>query len=167
MKNAIIFHGSSSTPNDVWYPYAKKKLEEKGYKVSVPQLPPSDLLSDWLSLVLKEKYDSETVLIGHSSGAPLILSVLENINVKIKKAILVSGFITPLPANKNGQDPILQNSYDFEKIKMHSKEFIFINSTNDPWACDDKQGRAMFDKLGGTLIINNEGHMGSDTLAAI
>ena len=27
----------------------------------------------------------------------------------------------------------------------------------------DKQGRKMFDNLGGTLITNNEGHMGSDS----
>lgn len=41
-------------------------------------------------------------------------------------------------------------------------EIIFINSDNDPWGCDDKQGRKMFDKLGGTLIIRHDGHMGSE-----
>ena len=164
MKNAIIFHGSGSTPNDVWYPYLKAKLEAKGYKVSVPVLTadqPSPL-KIWLPLALKENYDKDTVLIGHSAGAPLILAVLENIKVKVKQAILVAGFITPLPANK-GKNPILQDKYGWEKIKKHCENFIFINADNDPWGCDEKQGKMMQEKLGGKLIVNHEGHMGSDS----
>lgn len=163
MKNVIVFHGSGSTPNDVWYPYAKEELTKKGYKVSVPVLTADDPapLKIWLPLALKEHYDSETVLIGHSAGCPLILSILENINVEVAKIILVAGFITPLPQN-NGYNPILQKEYNWEKIKNHAKEFIFINASNDPWGCDDKQGKAMQEKLGGKLIINQEGHMGSE-----
>ncbi len=41
---------------------------------------------------------------------------------------------------------------------------MFIHSDNDPWGCSEKQGKEMFDKLGGTLIIKHgEGHMGSDS----
>ena len=41
---------------------------------------------------------------------------------------------------------------------------ILINSDNDPWGCDDKAGKFIFDNLGGTLIIRHgEGHMGSNT----
>lgn len=164
MKNAIILHGSGSTPNDVWYPWLKQELQEKGYKVSAPILTADDPapLSVWLPLALKENYDAETVLVGHSSGAPLILSVLENLNVKVKQAIIVAGFITPLAVDK-GHNPILQETYNWDKIKNHVQDLIFINSDNDPWGCDDKQGKAMHQKLGGTLIINHEGHMGSDT----
>lgn len=40
----------------------------------------------------------------------------------------------------------------------------YVKSDNDPWSCDDKQGKRMFDKLGGTLIVrHDEGHMGSDS----
>ncbi|MFI5271216.1 MAG: alpha/beta hydrolase, partial [Candidatus Saccharimonadales bacterium] len=42
-------------------------------------------------------------------------------------------------------------------------DIIFINSIDDPWGCDDKQGRILFDKLGGTQIIRNDGHFGSGT----
>jgi predicted alpha/beta hydrolase family esterase len=164
VKNAIIFHGSGSTPNDVWYPWLKKQLEDKGYKVSSPILTADDPapLDVWLPLALKENYNEETVLIGHSSGSPLILSVLENLNVKVKQAIIVAGFITPLAVDK-GHNPILQETYNWEKIKSHVEDLIFINSDNDPWGCDDKQGKAMQEKLGGELIINHEGHMGSET----
>lgn len=44
------------------------------------------------------------------------------------------------------------------------KDLIFINSDNDPWGCNDKEGLYMWKHLGGTLILREgEGHMGSDS----
>jgi len=58
----------------------------------------------------------------------------------------------------------LQKQYNWKKIKKNVKDIIFINSSNDPWGCDDKEGLFLFKHLGGTLIIREgEGHMGSDT----
>jgi len=163
MKNVIILHGAGETPNSFWIPYAKKELEKKGYEVWIPQLPDTDnpVLDKWLPPVLNQgKFSEETIIISHSAGGPLALSVLENISVKIKKAILIAGYSAPLP---EGANDILQNNYDWQKIKENVKDIIFINSDNDPWACDDKQGKKMLDNLGGTLIIRHgEGHMGSD-----
>jgi len=162
MRNAIILHGAGETPNSFWFPYVRRELENKGYKVSIPQFPDTDNpeINKWLPVALKEKYDEDTIIIGHSAGCPLILSVLENITTKVKRVILVAGYVTPLP---EGANDILQKNYNWKKIKEHFREIIFINSDNDPWACDDKQGRTMFNNLGGTLIIRrSEGHMGSD-----
>jgi hypothetical protein len=163
MKNVIILQGAGETIESFWLPYIKKELEASGYAVWLPQLPGIDnpQLKEVLQFVLKRgKFSEETLLIGHSAGCPLILSVLENIPVKIKKAILVAGYCEPLPA---GANDILQKKYNWEKIKQNVDEIIFINSDNDPWGCDDKQGKIMFNNLGGTLIIRHgEGHMGSD-----
>lgn len=163
MKNASIFHGTGGNPTLFWTPYLKKHLQELGYTVWTPQLPDTDKpeLKNWLPYALDNgMYDTESVLIGHSAGCPLMLSILENIEVKIKLAIFVSGFVENLTSGKT--DPILQETYDWEKIKSHCEHFIFINSDNDPWKCDDKQGRIMFDNLGGELLIRHgEGHMGS------
>jgi len=161
MKNALILHGTSGTPNDFWFPWLKIELEKKGYTTSVPQLPNADNpdLKVWLPFILDNfKINAETVIIGHSSGCPLILSILENTVVKIKQVVLVAGFIEPL----NGElKAILQENYDWAKIKSHAEEFVFFNSDNDPWGCDDTMGRRMFDSLGGTLIIRHDGHFGS------
>lgn len=62
------------------------------------------------------------------------------------------------------KEPILQASYDWDKIQQHANEFVFINSDNDPWGCDDKAGRKLQEHLGGRLIIcKGQGHFGSDT----
>lgn len=165
MKNAIIFHGTGCNPKSFWQPYLAKELKDKGYKVWIPALPDVDhpSLQTWLPFVLdKGDFSEKTVLIGHSAGSPLILSILEHISVTVKKAILVAGYSRPKGVNME-KEPILQESYNWEKIKSHAKEFYFINSDNDPWGCTDVEGKYMLDHLGGTLIIKKgEGHMGSD-----
>lgn len=174
MKNAIMLHGSSCTPNSYWFPSIKKFLEKHGYSVWAPQLPNPEApnLKIQLPFVLKNAtFNNETIIIGHSSGCPLILSILENINVRINKAILVAGYARKLgkmekPSLKKLEqyaEPILPEKYNWGKIKHNVNDIIFINSDNDPWGCDDEEGYYMFKNLGGTLIIKHgEGHMGSD-----
>lgn len=161
---AIILHGTASHPDNYWYLWLKKELERAGFTVEVPHRPDMNTvpIDVYLPGVLAEHdFDEETVLIGHSSGVPLILSILENIDVKIAKAVLVAGFVEPLP------DPdvntILQESYDWGKIRAHADQFVILNSDNDPWGCDDTHGRKMFDNLGGTLVIRHDGHFGSNS----
>ncbi len=165
MKNAVILHGTSSKPTSFWFPSIKKFLENKGYEVLVPYLPEPDTpdLKLQLPFVLKNfKFNKDTIIIGHSAGGPLILAILENIGVRISKAILIAGY-----ARLKGDmqpEKILQSNYNWNKIRKNVKDLIFINSDNDPWGCDDKEGLYMFEHLGGTLIIRHgEGHMGSDS----
>src|SRR6185437_13545519 len=86
MKNVIILHGTSETKDSFWFPWLNTELEKRGYTISLPQLPDADTpdLGKWLPVALKEPYNSETILIGHSAGGPLQLSVLENIHDRIK-----------------------------------------------------------------------------------
>lgn len=166
MKNAIMLHGTACTPNSYWFPSVRKYLEDAGYSVWAPDLPDAGIpdLTKQLPYVLEHgKFGKETVIIGHSAGCPLALSVLENIDVAIHKAILVAGYARPKGEDPT-PEPILQKDYNWDKIRRHVRDLYFINSDNDPWGCDDKEGRYMFEHLGGTLIIRHgEGHMGSDT----
>jgi len=81
MKNAILLHGTSCTPDSYWLPSIRKFLEDRGYNVWVPQLPVPKApdLKVQLPFVLENaKFGNETILIGHSAGGPLVLSILEN-----------------------------------------------------------------------------------------
>jgi hypothetical protein len=40
------------------------------------------------------------------------------------------------------------------------RDLVFINAPVDPYGCDAEQGRAMFERLGGTQIIRGDGHFG-------
>lgn len=58
----------------------------------------------------------------------------------------------------------MKSSYDWNKIKNNAKKYITINSDNDPWGCDDKEGRKIYEKVGGMqIVLHGEGHMGSDS----
>jgi uncharacterized protein len=160
MKKAFIFHGTDNTPTDFWYGWLAEQLQARGYQTAVPYYPDinKEDISTFLPKVLAaHSFDEETILIGHSSGGSLLLSICEH--VKVKQAILVAGFWRSL--QETVKDPVLQDKYDWDKIKENCGDFIFINSVDDPWGCDDSQGRAMFDHLGGTQIIRKEGHFGS------
>ena len=162
MKNLIGFHGTGDTPEFMWFPWLKKEAEANGFTVSMPQLPDADNpdVNKWLPAALEQNYTEETVIVGHSAGAALILPLLESLNVTIAKAIIVAGYCEPV----NPVTGILKDTYDWEKMKQHVKEIYIINSDDDPWKCDDKQGLKLFQHLGGTLILcHNMGHFGSQT----
>lgn len=164
MKNAIILHGTGDKNTNFWFPWLEKKLEERGFEVWLPQLPNAEKPNrkDWLPFILENgKFTKDTVVIGHSAGAQIIPSVLEKLDIKIKQAILVSGYAKALKKDENSEKNV--DDFNWEVIRGKAEEFIFINSDNDPWTCDDKQGRIFFDHLGGTQIIKHEGHMGSTT----
>jgi hypothetical protein len=165
MKNAVIFHGTGDTPNSFWLPWLANQLKQRGFTTSSPQLPEADIpdLQKWLPVALQQTYTPETVIVGHSAGGPLVLSVLENINLRIKQAILVSGYARR-KGEKKEEEKILQVKYNWAKISSNVEEIIFINSDNDPWGCNDIEGRYMLDSLGKgkQIIMKNEGHMGSN-----
>lgn len=164
MKNAVIFHGTSCTSEMFWYPYVKQGLEKKGYEVWVPSLPQANKpdLNIWLPYALENgKYAQDTVIIGHSAGTALSLALLESIQSAVKQVILVAGFCSDITGSDG---KILKEAYDWEKIRTRSKDFIFINSDDDPWKINDKSGRELFGHLGGTQItLHGQGHMGSNT----
>lgn len=141
-------------------------LEEKGFEVWLPELPGADKPNrqDWLPFILENgKFTKDTVIVGHSAGAQIIPSVLEKLDVKIKQAILVAGYAKALRKTAESENSV--DDFDWQKVREKAESFIFINSDNDPWTCDDKQGRIFFDNLkpNATLIINHEGHMGTNT----
>lgn len=163
MKNAIILQGAGETQKSFWLPYVKKELTKRGYQVWLPQLPGinNPKLNEILPFILKNgEFNQETVMIGHSAGVPLILSALEKIKVKIKQAIMIAGLIEPTTKNQTitkWQKDFLKDNYDWKKIKARCDNFVFINSDNDPWGCNDKQGKKMFKNLGGGVDCQTRG----------
>lgn len=155
MKNAVILHGTNGNPEENWFPWLKHELEKINYKVWLPQLPNCDkpnvdtynkfLISNW-------EFNDETVLIGHSSGAVEILSLLENLpeGILINKAILVAGFVDNL--NWDALDELFIHPFEWEKIKSKSKRIILIHSDNDPYV-PLEHGKILQKNLNAELLI--------------
>jgi predicted alpha/beta hydrolase family esterase len=159
-RKAVIVHGTGANPDVVWLPWLRSRLTERGYAVHAPHYPGLNVepIADLLPRVLSDlTVDADTVLVGHSGGAALLLAVLEHIDVAVRQSILVAGYSTQ---PNTSDEPVLQDSYDWAAIKAHAGDVYFVNSPDDPYGCDDKQGRALFDRLGGTQIVRNDGHFG-------
>lgn len=166
-RRAIIFHGTGARPEWIWYPWLADRLRTRGYDVETPHHPGINVepIAEFLPTVLAaHTFDEDTVLVGHSGGAALLLALLERLDVTVAQAVLVAGYST-LP--NDGPEPVLQDSYDWAAIRSHAGEFVFLNSVTDEFGCDAEQGRAMFDRLGGTLVVRDDGHFLSDRLEIV
>ena len=158
--SAIIFHGTGGHPDNCWYRWLGGRLEARGYAVEIPHYPGlnRDPIDAFLPTVLgSHAFDGETVLVGHSGGAALLLAILEHLDAGVAQAILVAGYSTP---PNTSVEPVLQAEYDWDAIRAHARDLVFVNSVRDPYGCDAGQGRRMLDRLGGTLVVRDEGHFG-------
>ena len=159
-KRAIIIHGTGGHPDYCWYRWLGARLEARGYRVEIPHYPGlnRDPIEKFLPEVLANHvFDEQTVLVGHSGGAALLLGILEHIEMPVAQAILVAGYSTP---PNESDEPVLQAVYDWERIRARVRDIWFVNSVRDPYGCDAEQGQRMFERLGGTQVIRDEGHFG-------
>ena len=162
MKNALILHGAGNNSQGNWFPWLKGELEKRGYEVWSPDLPNSDEPNreDWLNTIFSNKdwqFNEDTVIIGHSAGATLILRILERLpeGAQINKAILVAGVVElgTKPELFQYKRSLVENPFDWEKAKKSAKAFCLVCSDNDPYQCGDDQGKIMQEYLGGELIV--------------
>lgn len=159
-RRAILFHGTHGSPDGVWLPWLADRLTERGFDVERPHHPGTNVepIATFLPTVLAaHTFDEETVLVGHSGGAALLLAILEHIDVRVAQAVLVAGYATQ---PNESDEPVLQDSYDWQAIRSHARDLVFVNSVTDPYGCDADQGRYLFDRLGGTQVVLDEGHFG-------
>lgn len=173
MKNALILHGAGNNSQGNWFPWLKQELESKGIKVWVPDLPNSEkpIQQDWLKSVFNNhdwKFDKDSILIGHSSGATLILRILENLpeNVKIQKAVLVAGPLDKGSIKKYWpfKEDLTKKPFNWKRIKSSCREFVLIYSDNDPYDCGFRHGKVIAEKTGGKLVLEkDEEHFNLDS----
>jgi predicted alpha/beta hydrolase family esterase len=159
-RNAVLFHGTGANPEVCWFPWLRRRLTDRGYLVEVPHYPGLNVepIDTFLPKVLaNHSFDEHTVVVGHSGGAALLLAVLQHIDATVSQAALVAGYSTQ---PNTSEKPVLQASYDWAAIKAHARDLYFINSRHDPYGCDDRQGGALFERLGGTQIVRDDGHFG-------
>ncbi len=160
-KKAVIVHCWGGNPKYCWYPQTRKELEAAGFQVEIPEMPDTEFpkLSLWLPKLKQVigRPDENLYLIGHSAGVITILRYLEQLDSgKVGGVVMVAGFTDDLGYEELKN--FFETPIDFEKIKKSSKNFVAINSDNDPYV-DLKYGDILKEKLGAKLIIKHDmGH---------
>lgn len=167
MKHALILHGTDATPAHNWFNWLKAQLEQDGYSVWLPQLPNSTtpqakVYNEFLLSNPDFSFDDETIIIGHSSGAVEIFSLLQHLpdDAHIRAAYLVSAFKDDL--GWESLAGLFEEPFDFEKIKTKADKFVFLHSDNDPYV-PLEQARYLSGQADGELIIKTgQGHFNTE-----
>jgi len=166
--NIFIIHGAYGNPEENWFPWLKKELEQLGHTITIPTFPTPEnqTLDTWMKIFepYMDKIDEKTIFVGHSLAPSFILSVLERIDVQVKACFFIAGFIGAL--GNDQFDPInasfTEKRFDWGKIKNNCDQFILYVSDNDPYI-PLETGKELAEKLQGELhIIKNAGHINKD-----
>lgn len=156
----IIIHGAYGNPEENWFPWLKLELQKLGHDVVIPRLPTPEgqNLKSWMNILKRYRIGDDTILIGHSIGAALILRILEK--NRAEAAYLVSGFLGAL----GNEDVDKLNATFFEKpfewyeIKNNCKKIVMFGSDNDPYVPVKKRDE-LAEKLGiKPIIVKGAGH---------
>ncbi len=164
ITKAFLIHGRDATPNDHWFPWLKKELEDLKINVFAPQFPIGEKhsLSSWMSEFQKwgNAIDEDAIMVGHSIAGAFILNFLERSENTLAAAFLVAPFIGKL--NLPRYDPLnksfAEREFNWNKIRGHCKEFFIYSSDNDPYVPLEK-GEYLSAKLNAKFkIIRDAGH---------
>jgi uncharacterized protein len=157
MKNALILHGTSGNSHSHWFQWLKNELEKNGYTVWVPDLPGADnpnikIYNDFIFSYKEFEFNSDTIIIGHSSGAVEILGLLQNLpeNITINSVYLIGSFMDNL--GRADLEGLFETPFDFDLIKTKSKKFIFFHSDDDPY-CPLEHAKYLVEKTAGELVF--------------
>jgi predicted alpha/beta hydrolase family esterase len=162
MKQALILHGTDASPEANWFRWLEGVMKNMGCAVWLPQLPNSAAPSTktYNSFLLSNstfEFEGAT-LIGHSSGAVEILSLLQHLpeSTTVGDVYLVSAFKDNL--NWDALDELFLEPYDYELIKAKARSITVIHSDNDPYVPTD-HARFLAEKLNARLLlVGGQGH---------
>ena len=175
MKNYFIIHGFMGSNIENWFPWLKKQVDSKETLCVIPQFPievDKHSYNSWKKLLDVYNYEynminSDTVIIGHSTGSICAIKyILEN-KIKINKLILVSGFNNYYPNNEDELHRKLNPTYYVEEqhikdINKYVEEIVCIYGDNDPYITQEALHEFAKFINAKEKIIHNGGHLNED-----
>jgi predicted alpha/beta hydrolase family esterase len=171
MKRVIIIHGWSGGSRKDWLPWLRSELHNKGYDVSVPDMPDAEMpvIEKWVTqlaeIVGVAGPDENTFFVGHSMGCQTILRYLETLPVttRVGGAIFVAGwfFLENLEDDevRVTAKPWLERPIDITKIKNMLSGSALLISDNDPYDAFEKN-KEKFAEVGSKIVeLHSAGHL--------
>jgi predicted alpha/beta hydrolase family esterase len=171
MKNVIIIHGCSSTPQEEveydpakhWMPWLRDELILRGIAAVIPHMPESWApdYEKWKMQLEKQDVNEQTTLIGHSCGCAFLVRWLGESKQRIDKLILVAPW--KIGTSSEAKKKFYEYPID-ETIKDRVNRVVMFTADNEH--PDGKISLEMFNNaLGGTVIeLKGHGHYTEDEM---
>lgn len=167
ISNYIILHGSFGSKDGNWFPWLKEQLEDKNYKVDVPQMPVgvgNQNYENWSKVLDQLNVNENTIIVAHSIAPVFVCKYLINNQIKVKKLLFVCGFNNYLgidPDFDAVNKPMFLNN--LKDIKNYCNNIICYYSNNDPYVKYDIE-KLFADTISNEQhIIQNGGHINSES----
>jgi uncharacterized protein len=172
MKRVFIIHGWDGNPKEGWFPWLKKELEKRDFKVLVPAMPDTaePKIETWIPFLsqLVGIPDTNTFFVGHSIGCQTIIRYLETLpeSVKIGGAVFVAGFYNlrglETEEEKRIIGPWVNTPLNDDKIRKTVNRAVAIFSDNDPFVLPENQ-TSWKERVGAKIIVeHNKGHFNEE-----
>ena len=165
-KQVFLIHGWEGYPENSWFPWLKRSLEQKGFEVITPAMPDPihPKKSEWVKFLndLIPNPNQNTFFVGHSMGCRTILRYLEDLpaDTKIGGAVFVAGWVNlPIWDGRTEEQVKIVEDWvnppmDFEKVLKHAKNFMAIYAKDDPYFLPEN-ATVYKDQLNAKLIEKN------------
>lgn len=172
-KRVFIIHRWDGTPNSDWYPWLKKELEKKGFRVEIPEMPNTSepKIEPWVKHLKKvvDKLDKETYFVAHSIGCQAVMRFLEKENYedKIGKSVFVAGWfkLNNMENNeaKKIAEPWINTPINLVKVKQKISKLTVLLSDNEPYGFVQENRKVFLEKLNAKVMIKKDrGHFTED-----
>lgn len=165
MEKVVLVPGNNNSKIDeIWFPSVIKRLKGHGMEVVAKNMPdPIAAKQDiWLPFIESElEVDSDTIAIGHSSGAIALMRYAET--HRVKGIILVGAYHTDLGNETEKASGYFDSEWNWEAINSNCGFIVQFASTDDPYI-PVKESRYFKSKLPKLEYIefSDKGHMGED-----
>lgn len=162
MKKAVILHGTLGSPEGNWFSWLETELQNLGLEVWLPKLPDAQQpsLKRWSKFVQDNcpfDMDSETIIIGHSSGAILSLVLAQESFRPIGAVVAISVFHdNSLNWDPNSQ--LFDVEFDFMSIRRQATRRLFIHSDDDPYVPFEQADYVAQNCQGEMILLPGQGH---------
>ncbi|MGO4454731.1 RBBP9/YdeN family alpha/beta hydrolase [Arthrobacter sp. RAF14] len=166
-RRALIFHGYGATPEDHWFGWLAKRLEDDGIPVTVPALPdsldPDPVVWEDAVRAALGTPDAGTIVVAHSLGCLTVLRALGSLTGpwRLGSLVLVAGFLDPLPALP-GLDGFIADGTPVDGLAEHLDRLVVLRSDRDefvPTAHTDRLAAMLGTKA---QIVEGAGHFLAD-----
>jgi predicted alpha/beta hydrolase family esterase len=169
-KDVIILHGTMGSPIGNWFPWLKDQLDGD-YNVYVPEFPTPDNQSkdNWCATLRDQApiFGKNTILIGHSIGATLLMHILEGMSEPVYKSVFVCPVLDEIGNEEYDalNKTFIEKMPDYDWLTMSNNmgDCTIFMGDNDPYV-PSWHAECLQDQIGGELIVvPNGGHLNAES----